>query len=50
MSAAVLLNEHTGERPISLGGIRLTDVITGDAVDLGLEPPRALLTVIRHRY
>lgn len=50
MSAAVLLNEQRGERPISLGGIRLTDAITGDEVDLGREPPRALLTVIRHRY
>lgn len=36
--------------PISLHGIGLVDSRTGDAVELGQEPPRALLTLIRHRY
>ncbi len=35
---------------ISLDGIQLVDARTDDVVDLGHEPPRALLTLIRHRY
>ncbi|GAC1532753.1 MAG: hypothetical protein NVS3B12_11120 [Acidimicrobiales bacterium] len=38
------------ESPVALAGITLTDATTGDVVDLGQEPPRALLTLIRHRY
>ncbi|GAC1546469.1 MAG: hypothetical protein NVS3B12_34970 [Acidimicrobiales bacterium] len=38
------------ESPVSLAGIALIDATTGDVVDLGQEPPRALLTLIRHRY
>lgn len=36
--------------PISLAGIVLPEVTGGPAIDLGTEPPRALLTVIRHRH
>jgi len=36
--------------PIPLHGIVLPDVRTGRLVDLGSEPPRALVTVIRHRH
>jgi len=36
--------------PVSLAGIVLPDATGGPALDLGAEPPRALLTVIRHRH
>lgn len=35
---------------IALSGIVLADARTGDLMDLGAEPPFALLTLIRHRY
>lgn len=36
--------------PVSLSGLVLPDAVTGDPFDLGAEPGRWLLTVIRHRY
>lgn len=36
--------------PVSLAGIVLADAAGGPPLDLGAEPPRALLTVIRHRH
>lgn len=36
--------------PVSLAGIVLPDATGGPPIDLGTEPPRALLTVIRHRH
>jgi len=36
--------------PVSLAGIVLPDANGGPSLDLGCEPPRALLTVIRHRH
>jgi hypothetical protein len=36
--------------PISLGGIVLPDALGGSPLDLGIEPSRALLAVIRHRH
>jgi len=36
--------------PVSLAGIVLPDATGGPALDLGAEPRRALLTVIRHRH
>jgi len=36
--------------PIPLAGIVLPDARSGRMVDLGAEPPRAVLTVIRHRH
>lgn len=35
---------------IPLAGIRLADCRTGEIVDLGELPGRAVLTLIRHRY
>lgn len=35
---------------VSLAGIVLPDASSGRLLDLGTEPPRALLTVIRHRH
>jgi len=36
--------------PLSLGGIVLADVTTGEPFDLGAGPPLAVVSVIRHRY
>jgi len=36
--------------PVSLAGIVLPDAVGGQPVDLGAGPPKALLTVIRHRH
>jgi len=36
--------------PTALGGIVLPDSRSGRSVDLGTEPPRAVLSVIRHRH
>jgi hypothetical protein len=36
--------------PVSLAGIVLPDALGGAPLDLGAAPPRALLTVIRHRH
>jgi hypothetical protein len=36
--------------PVSLAGIVLADATTGQPLDLGAGPARALLTVIRHRH
>lgn len=36
--------------PISLEGIVLPDATTGQPLDLGAGPPRALITIIRHRH
>jgi len=38
------------EAPISLAGIVLPDAVSGQALDLGAGPPKALVTVIRHRH
>jgi len=38
------------DAPVSLAGIVLPDATGGPPLDLGVEPPRALLTVIRHRH
>lgn len=35
---------------IPLDGIVLPDARSGRLVDLGAEPPRALISVIRHRH
>jgi len=35
---------------VSLAGIVLADANGGPPLDLGAEPPRALLTIIRHRH
>ncbi len=35
---------------VSLAGIVLPDAAGGPPLDLGAEPSRALLTVIRHRH
>ncbi|HVF13078.1 MAG TPA: hypothetical protein VM942_00695 [Acidimicrobiales bacterium] len=35
---------------IPLDGIVLPNAVSGGSIDLGAEPPRALLTIIRHRY
>jgi len=35
---------------VSLAGIVLPDATGGPPLDLGSEPPRALLSVIRHRH
>ncbi len=36
--------------PVDLTGIVLLDAAGGPAVDLGSGPPKAVLTVIRHRH
>jgi len=36
--------------PTSLSGIVLPDARSGRSVDLGAEPPRAVLSAIRHRH
>ena len=37
-------------KPVSLAGIVLPEATTGLSLDLGAGPPRALLSVIRHRH
>ena len=46
MSAAV----PRDTTPVDLTGIVLPDAVGGQPLDLGAGPPRALLTVIRHRH
>lgn len=46
MSAAV----PADPTPVSLAGIVLPEVVGDRPLDLGAEPPRALITVIRHRH
>ena len=36
--------------PVSLSGIVLPDAVSGQLLDLGAGPPRAVITVIRHRH
>ena len=35
---------------VSLAGIVLPDAVNGLPLDLGAGPPKALLTIIRHRH
>lgn len=36
--------------PVELAGIVLPDAVSGHPLDLGAAPPKAVLTVIRHRH
>ena len=40
----------TGDEAVDLAGIVLPDARTGRPLDLGREPPLAVLVAIRHRY